>query len=186
MRILALLVLVLSSGCASTGADPDPVRASRPPSISTTGSGVDINIPPERAIVGETIQAPPASVWAALVQAWADLGLEATERSDATFMLGNPRLILSRRLGNTPLSRYLECGSGMTGPFADSHRIEMFIRSSVVPLTGGSRVDTYIEARARNREGSSNTAVACSSSQRLEREIAEKVRARLAGGGEPN
>ena len=81
-----------------------------------------------------------------------------------------------------PLSRYLECGSGLTGPFADRYRIEMLVRTTIVPAgTGGVRVESYVEASARNPEGSSNTGVACATTQRLEREIAQRVRFHVGG-----
>ncbi|MDP2959623.1 MAG: hypothetical protein Q8N53_24675 [Longimicrobiales bacterium] len=183
MRVLAPLLLVLAAACATSGSDPVRVRATRPPSIQASGSTVDVNISHERAIVTEAIRATPEVVWGALRKAYADLGIEVTEASDASRVLGNPRLMVSRRLAGAPLSRYLECGAGLTGPFADRYRIEMLIRSAIVPGEGGgARVDTYVEAVARNPEGTSNTAVACGSTQRLEREIAARVRFHAEGG----
>jgi hypothetical protein len=59
----------------------------------------------------------------------------------------------------------------------------MLIRSAIVPGEGGgARVDTYVAATARNPEGSTS-AVACASTQRLEREIAARVRFHAEGGG---
>ena len=59
----------------------------------------------------------------------------------------------------------------------------MLIRSSIVPAEGGGvRVESYLEASARNPEGSSNTGVACATTQRLEREIAGRVRFHVGGG----
>jgi hypothetical protein len=142
---------------------------------------MDVSYTPSRGVVADVVGAPAEAVWAALPKAYADLGIPVREISDATRTLGNARLTLSRRLGETPLSRYLECGSGLTGPFADRYRVEMLIRTSVVPAEGGARVESYLEATARNPEGSSNTGVACASTNRLERAIAERVRFHVGG-----
>jgi hypothetical protein len=119
MRVLAPLLLVLAAACAASGSDPVRVRATRPPSVQASGTTTDVNISTERAIVSEVIQATPEVAWESLRKAYADLGIEVKETSDASRVLGNSRLVISRRLGDAPLSRYLECGAGLTGPFAD-------------------------------------------------------------------
>jgi hypothetical protein len=183
MRMTILFALVFAAACASSGSDRARVAASPPPSVTGAGTTLDVNFSTSRGVVSDAVQATPEAAWEALPKAYADLGIPVTEVSDAARALGNSRFLVARRLGETPLSRYLECGSGLTGPFADRYRIEMLIRTSIVPAeTGSVRVDTYVEASARNPEGSSNTSVACASTQRLEREIAERVRFHVGAG----
>jgi hypothetical protein len=172
-----LFALVLATGCASSGRGTGPGAATRPPSIHDSGTTVDVTFTTSRDVVSEAVQATPEAAWEALPKAYADLGIPVQEVSESSHVLGNSHFVVSRRLGETPLSQYLECGSGLTGPFADRYRVEMLVRTSVVPAeAGAARVDTYVAASARNPEGSSNTGVACASTQRLEREIAERVR----------
>lgn len=182
MRASLLLLLALAA-CASPPGDAVDVTSPARPSVTVSGATVDINIPTERAIVAEAVDATPAAAWSALPKAWADLGIEVRESSRATRTLGNARLTVSRRLGDVPLSRYLSCGAGIQGAFADSYRIQMSIQSAVVPAQGGGvEIRTYIEAVARNPEGTSNTAVNCTSTQRLERDIASRVRVHVQAG----
>ena len=182
MRTVACFVLLLAA-CASPSSEVVDVTPAAPASVMASGGSVDINIPTERAIVSEVVDASPADAWAALPKAWADLGIEVRESSRATRTLGNSRLVVMRRLGSTPLSRYLSCGAGIQGPFADMYRIQMSIQSAVVPAQGGGvEIRTYLEAVARNPEGTSNVQVPCTSTQRLEREIAARVRAHVQGG----
>ncbi len=177
MRHTALIALILTAACSSTGSPPGPGGAAPLPSITTSGTTMDVTYSPSRGVVTEVVEATPEAAWEALPKAYADLGIPVREVSEASRTLGNSRFTLSRRLGETPLSRYLECGSGLTGPFADRYRIELLIRTSIVPVDGGGvRVETYVEASGRNPEGSSNTIVACATTQRLEREIAGRVR----------
>ena len=183
MRALASLLLVLAAGCSTSGVDSAQTSRTRPPSMSASGTSVDVYIPVNRVMVTDVIRATPDAAWAALELAYGYLGIEVRESSPASRVLGNSRLVVSRRLGDAPLSRYLECGTGLKGPFADSYRIEMLIRSAIVSAEeSGVQVVTYVEAMARNPEGTSNTAVACSSTQRLEREIAERVRVHAERG----
>jgi poly(3-hydroxybutyrate) depolymerase len=177
------LVSLAFAACATSAADTVDVTRPGPASVIASAGSVDVNVPTERAIVSETVDASPADAWAALPKAWADLGIEVRESSRATRSLGNSRLVVMRRLGSAPLSRYLSCGAGIQGPFADVYRIQMSIQSAVVPAQGGGvEIRTYIEAVARNPEGTSNVQVSCTSTQRLEREIAARVRAHVLGG----
>ncbi|GMV07822.1 MAG: hypothetical protein AMXMBFR53_40970 [Gemmatimonadota bacterium] len=182
MRTFSVL-LVLLAACAPARTDSTPLPAGRPPTIVETDITTEVTVPPSRAIVTDSVLAPPETAWRALKRAWADLGIEAAETSEAELWLSNPRFVVTRRLSGQPLSKYLECGSGMLGPFADRYRIQMSIRSGIVTDgAGGSRVSTYIEAVGQNREGSSNTTVMCSSNYRLERELAQRVRLYSIGG----
>ena len=183
MSALLLLLLLLLAGCAAP--DPDTARlpATRPPSVMVSGNTVEVHLPPDREIVTESVRATAEAAWAALHKAYEDLGIEVREVNEGALTLGNTRLVVSRRLAGVPLSRHLECGMGLLGYFADIYRIEMHILSSIVP--GGSdgvRVSTYLEAVARNPEGTSGAPIPCSSTRRLEREIAVRVRFHAEGG----
>jgi hypothetical protein len=179
----ALVLLVFLAACATSEPDSVTMPPTRPASVIVSGSTVEVNLPPHREIVTEAIQATPEVAWASLHKAYEDLGIEVKEANERLRILVNPRFVVSRRLAGTPLSRYLECGRGLLGHFADTYRIEMHIRSSVVPGEAGVvQVNTYLEAVARNPEGTSGTAISCSSTQRLEREIAARVRYHAEGG----
>jgi hypothetical protein len=183
MRTTVLFATVLAAACGSAGGAPGRVPAALPPSIETSGASLEVRVAPTREVVAESIPASADAVWSALPKAYADLGIQVAQVSESNRVLGNPKLVLIRRLGEVPLSRYFECGSGLTGPFADRYRIELLLRTSVVPGgSGASRLETYVDAQARNPEGSSNTGVTCASTGRLEREIAERVRARVGSG----
>lgn len=180
---LSLLSMVVLAACAAPSGEAVDVTRPGPASVVASGTTVDVNLPTERAIVTDEVDATPEAAWAALAKAYADLGIEVRETSRPARTLGNSRLVISRRLGGAPLSRYLSCGSGMQGAFADFYRIQMSIQSAVVPVPGaGVEIRTYLEAVARNPEGTSNTTVNCSSTRRLEREIAARVRAHVQGG----
>jgi len=176
MHLRYLLVPFLLSGCLSSG--PEAVRepVHEPASIITTSTGVDVNLNPDREVVTEAIVATPEAAWSALQTAYEEFGIPVKEINQERMILGNPKLVVSRRLNRTRLSTYLDCGSGPTGNHADSHRIEMQLRSSIIPVEGGVQVNTFVAAVARNMDGTSNNRVRCASKFRLEQEIAGRVR----------
>jgi hypothetical protein len=137
---------------------------------------------PDVVKVSFDVDAPPEKAWEALIKIVADLGVEVSGTDPAAFALSNPDFSISRRLGDERLSRYLRCGNGITGPFADRYRIRMNFHSQITPGPDGtSVVETTIQAFGINPEGTSNTRVSCTSTHILESRIAEGV-AKLAGG----
>lgn len=182
MRTRHLLIPLVLSGCLSSG--PEAVRepVHRPPSVIPTSTGVEVNLNPDREVVTEAIAATPEVAWLALQTAYEELGIPVKEMNEDRRILGNPDFVLSRRLNGTRLSNYLDCGQGPSGNHADTHRIEMQLRSSIIAVEGGIQVNTYVDAIARNMDGTSNNRVRCASRFRLEQEIAGRVRFYAEGG----
>jgi len=176
MRAQFFFFPLLLSGCLSSG--PEAVREpiDPPTSIIASSTSVDVNLNPDREVVTEAMAATPEAAWAALQTAYEDLGIPVGEINHERMILGNPKFVLSRSLNRTRLSNYLDCGQGPSGNYADLHRIEMQIRSSIIAVEGGVQVNTYVAAIARNMEGTSNTRIRCASKFRLEQEIAGRVR----------
>lgn len=179
--LLALLVLFLS-GCASYQRAPRPVTVpvQATTEIVTDEGAVRIDMTNEIRISVNRLGRPPQEVWPALLQVYADLEmpigvLDATARE-----VGNRRLLLTGRLGNEPLSRYLNCGStaGVV-EVANSFRIEATLLSAVLPGDEGTaRLQTRLTATAQDRF-TSTPPRRCASTGFLERRIAAEVRQKL-------
>jgi len=183
LRSLSLALSVLFLG-ACGGRAPLEQPASAPTTVTQTGTGAEVRVAPDAEAVGDVVEGTPTRVWAALLQVYQEAGIPVTEQDPASHILGNARFVTRGRLLGHPMSRYLSCGQGPTGMYANVSRIEMSIHSSIADAgTGRVRVSTLIEAVARNMEGNSNTRTTCSSFNRLEQEIVQMVRERLAGGG---
>lgn len=176
MRVKLLLAPLFLSACISNG--PQAVREPlhRPTSVIVSSTSIDINTAPDREVVTEVVSATPEAAWIALQIAYEELGIPIKEMNEDLRILGNPRLVVSRRLNRTRLSTYLDCGQGPAGDHADLFRIEMQIRTSILQLPSGVRVNTHLAAIARNMDGTSNTRLRCASKFQLEREIAGRVR----------
>lgn len=173
---LLLFAFLLMAACTATG--PQAVREPlhRPATVTMVSTGMDVDMAPEREVVTEAMVASPDAAWAALQGAYGEFDIPVEEMNADLRILGNPRLVVSRRLAGHRLSRYLDCGYGPAGNHADTHRVELQIRSSILEVTGGVRVNTHLAAIARSMDGTSNTRVRCASTFRLEQEISGRVK----------
>jgi hypothetical protein len=116
------------------------------------------------------------SAWAALPGAYAAVGLTGGGVIDeAARQFGMAPTTLPRRLDNSPLSRFVDCGSTRLIPNADTYAVRLQVSTQLVAeVTGVTRVQTVVEGTARPREMSGNP-VLCSSTGELERRIARQL-----------
>ena len=191
MRLSATPLLTLAlAACASTtgtGAPPPPATTT----ISMAGGGGDgsmstgtfgVRTTADAGLTRTEVAATPERVFAALKEAYPTIGVQVGTVDDAQRMVGNRRLEISRRLGSSPISRYLRCGETAFGaPAADQHRVRLNMVSTVRPAAEGSVVETVVQATA-TPAGQSNGAN-CSSTGILEENLAKAVQVRLATGG---
>jgi hypothetical protein len=139
--------------------------------IQTTGSQSDRT----------TYDASAERVFSALVAALPEVGVEASLVDATQRSAGNPRFQRSRTLGKLPLSMYFNCGSGMTGPKADSDRLTITLMSSVdVVRAGTAQLRTSLTATAQSMSGASTGVVDCGSTGKLETALRDAVGRRLA------
>ena len=184
---LSAVLLVLAIACAPGGpysGEPRPTSTVRAGAAlgDDFKEGRVTTVRPDVVKVSFDVDASPARAWEALGTVVAGLGVEITATDTAALSLSNPDLPVSRRLGEEPLSRYLRCGGGITGQFADQYRIRMSFFTQVTSRPEGkSAVETTLQAMATNPRGTSNVRVPCTSTHILESRIAEGV-AKVVGG----
>jgi hypothetical protein len=130
-----------------------------------------------------TVTARMDSAWGALRTTLTDLGVELSFEDPASGELGNAQLKLRRRLGKQPLSSLVRCGSGSTGPNADTYLVYLTVVAFVKPIDNGIAILPLVTGHAINPEAGRSDAVDCTSTGRLEKRIGEGVRARLSGAG---
>jgi len=119
-------------------------------------------------------------VFAAFLAVYADLKIPVTLRDSVGGLVGNTRLIQTGRLGKERLSRYLECGAGLTGPNADTFRVQLAIVTMIQAVSATrTQIKTGLAAAARTLEGNSSDAVQCGTTGELEARITALVSSRL-------
>lgn len=153
-----------------------PTRVMAP--VSTTSA--DIIVDPAVTMVRARLAAPPARAWTALQTAYADLGIPVVNPDSAGMTLGNPRFVVSRRLGGRPLSAFFDCGRSVGGSqLADNYRLTVNVSSTLVPVDGGTELRNAATASAQNLDGASRDPVVCHSTGGLEEQLAVQTRTRL-------
>lgn len=185
MRRLLISLVVLLTGCATSGSDGSLIGSGvdAPMSVNPTGTGGEFHLQADLVTASLDVSADAQEAWTALLMVYEELKIPAREVDVTAKTVRNLRFVVSRRLGGERLSRFLDCGRSATGPNANSHRLELEIASRVVSVgPGQSRIDTELTGTGMNMEGTSNTRVLCTSSHQLEYRIAARVR-ELVGSG---
>jgi hypothetical protein len=132
--------------------------------------------------VDVTLPASAGAVFFAARQVFFELKIPTPLADSARGYLINGRFIKLRSLAGSPLSAYLNCGYGMTGPNADSFRVTMAIAALVDAISPNtSRLRLTVLAGAESTEGASKSAVTCGSTGVLEERILRTIRVKIRG-----
>ena len=102
--------------------------------------------------------------------------------NDPAGLIGNGGFTRLRRLGNERLSRYLDCGVGLSGPQADSWRVTMAVMvwiESTGPAE--SRLRLAFVAGAQDLDPGARRSAGCGSTGALEVLLLERIRQQVAG-----
>ncbi len=124
--------------------------------------------------------APIDSVHGALLRAAERFKLKIDLDDRAKGLVGATRFTRVGSLGGERLSRYLHCGSGFGGPYADSYRLTLTIVALETRLGRDStRVGFAMAGEGQTTEGNSSDPVACASSGVFELRWAQAVAGEL-------
>lgn len=178
LRVLTVLVAGLGLGCASTGA-PVSGTLSGARSIET-GERVGArmgSLPEFKSAQRSTVRLPIAAAWTSLTRAYETLGIPLTMMTPTTNSLGNEGMRRTHNLAGTPLSTFLDCGSGTGGgPNADMYAVTMSVVSQLQVVSDTStEVATMVQATAAPLSFGSPE-VTCSTTGSLEQRIVALIR----------
>lgn len=159
---------------------PSGLSAQRPKAVRLPGYLAPL--PLDSGLIDVTMSASAGAVFWAARQVFFELQIPTPMADSARGYLINGRFIKHRSLIGSPLSTYLNCGSGITGPNADAFRVTMSI-AAFVDSTGPhtSRLRVSVFAGAESTEGVAKSAVACASSGVLEERILRTIRLKIRG-----
>lgn len=135
---------------------------------------------PEGSLDAATLHGPPDSVWVALRAALDSLAIPIGFEDRAAGEIGQQRVRLFRKLGKQPLSSYLRCGDGMTGPNADTYVVYLSFVAFVRPVGAGRvLVAPLLTAQAVDLPNGRNDVINCATTGRLETRLMERLQARF-------
>jgi hypothetical protein len=180
LRMRCALVLIALTACASAGT-PTNDSTARQATIFSDPSMATLLADRPRAVAA-TIERPPAAVWLAAKKVYSDWGIPLTVENPTTHQMGNADFYKSRQIGGEPMTQFVDCGSGMTGPKASTYRIYMSLLTSIVTDGhGGTNIQTTFAPAGQDVSGGSADRIVCGTTGRLELLFIERVKA-AAGG----
>jgi len=137
---------------------------------------------PEDAPSSFTVTASRDSAWVALQDAFKQLDVPLDFSDKVAGEMGTVRAKLYRRLGKAPVSDFLRCGEGISGPNADSYVVYLSVVGFVRPAQdGGTTVVALITGQAVDLPNGRNDVVPCTTTGKLEDKVAKSVIKRLGG-----
>jgi hypothetical protein len=130
--------------------------------------------------VWHEVAAPAPQTYAAIVRLADSLKLPVERADSARGVVFNRRFV-ARRLAGRAMSRWIRCGSGLAGDYADIWRATIAYAVFAEPgNTGGTRVGVALFATVTDVEGTSQRPTLCATTGALEAEIVKRVRAAVS------
>lgn len=171
MRVCALL-LVMSAL---------PMVAQAQPNARVSIPGQNQPILLDSVAIGHKISGPVDAIIKAVDEVYAEFGLPVEAFDPSTGRFPNRRVTLSRRLGKQPLSRYLDCGRGFAGNYADRYRVTISTAAWTEPATGtATKLHVAIIGGGLDPSGAGDGYVLCTTRGFFEDEFVKRVSAKLA------
>lgn len=128
----------------------------------------------------ETMAASFEVTRAAAVTVLEELKISATT-NDPAGLVGNGGFTLLRSLGSDRLSKYFDCGVGLSGPQADAWRLTVAVMLWVERAgNDSSRVRMALVAGARDLDASARRYTGCGSTGVLETVVINRIRERVS------
>src|SRR5437868_13328146 len=111
-------LIVVTAGCASAGPGAQGSYQQDHMTIDAPGGRFDLLLTREQYLSSDTLTVPPARAWPALVQTYAGFGVPLQGADASRRMIATQYLHAHVSFAGERMSRWLECGSTMTGDIA--------------------------------------------------------------------
>jgi len=163
----------LALGCAPGTTPPAGARENTVDLVAGRGART-MTIERDDPTRAGRLSVPPDQAWDALVRTY-----EMLEIPVDTYVAGERRIGSSawrtRRIAGRSMSHWVDCGQGLSGVYANTHRVTLVIGSVVEPEADGSLVYTRLEGTARSVDGASAHDLRCTTTGELELLITRTV-----------
>lgn len=167
-RSLFTVTVLAIAGCATGSL----VNQQQDPIMVMVGSSATLQYKQDVRVLTQNVAGTPAELWAKLNAAYSNLGLPVTARDSTAFALAAQNAQFMGRIGQTPMSRIVDCGVTPFGTQrANAYRVWLSVATQLQPSSKGTTVRTSLAATARD-QNSSTAPVQCGSTGALEADIA--------------
>lgn len=182
-RPLAVIVAGLGlAACASSGGDMPSGGTTEVNTQLQTDYGdrsITLRTTEDIYVSNDTLPEASGNLYRQLAATYDEMGIPITKVNPEANLIGAVETRLRGDLGGRPLSRYLRCGSSITGSIAEQYQVYLTVVTQVEPLeTGEAGVFTHLTAIAQ-QGGRSGNNIRCATRGVLEREIFEHLRRKV-------
>lgn len=173
------------AGCSSGGqssAAPTPTVSSTVNNSSVQAQGVrtDLTTVEDRNVTKTAILAPIDSVWRVLPSVFIEVGIDPGTVDQKQHIIANTSFPARHTLGDSRVSRYVDCGSIMGTKTADQSTVTMsFIVQAVADSAETSQLRFQFSGYA-TMDGAVANRISCVSTGVLEARVAKMVNEELA------
>lgn len=185
-NILVVAIACAFVACASSGGTGTASGASQSQNLSfdmnLQGQGFQLRMTEDILVNVDTVAVAPDRLWPELPAAYDALGIPITTVNAEARLIGAVEGRVRGRIGDDPVSRFVRCGSTMTGEVADQYEVYLTSVTQVEPVSadsGSSIVSSHVKAIA---QGASGNTVECATRGRLESDIREQLLLELGRG----
>jgi hypothetical protein len=174
LTIIAAGLLALAS-CASSGGSSQPTFQQERVQLESPGGRFDMLLTRDQYLSSDTITVPPARAWPALIQTYAEFGVPLQGADAVERMIATQFAHVHGSFAGQRLSRWIDCGSTITGDIATSYEVTIRIGTMIdTSVVGRSILRSAVNATAI-ASGGGTTPVTCTTRGTLEKRIAALV-----------
>jgi len=128
------------------------------------------------------LPAPRAAVFRALSAVLDSLKVPAKHRDSVRAEIWQEEMVAMRQFAGESMTRQIECGSGITGPFAAFYRMRLSYAAWVDSLAPDrSRLRIGLAAGGQDVDGAAKRPLGCASQGVFEQRVKDLVERKLAG-----
>ena len=173
---LASACLFTLAACASSTGGPTVTTTNQSETFTSGASQYDVSSKEQKDVMEQTILAPIDSAWRALPGVFLELDVEPGTVDQKTHVISNTSFVVRHTLGGAPLSRYVNCGSSISGPAANQMKVTLSLVVQVVASdsNGVSKLRSQVDGWGVD-EAVSSSRVHCASTGGLEARIARML-----------
>ena len=192
-RLCPLAVIAAGLGlaaCASSGGDMPRSGTADVNTQLQTDYGVrsiSLRTTEDVYVSEDTLPRTTGNVYRQLAATYDEMGIPITKVNAEARLIGAVETRLRGDLAGNPISKYLRCGTSITGSIADQYQVYLTVVTQLESLeTGEDGVYTHLSAIAQ-QGGRSGNNIRCATRGVLERDIFEhlqrKILSEAAAGG---
>ena len=168
-----LVCLTLCAGASALSAQYARARA-WPPGFPTQVALDTVGLPVQ-------IAASAGTTYRAVIAAFDEMKIPLDIKDSISGLVGNSKIVQAHSLAGSQMSRWFNCGTGMTGPNADTFRLYIAVAALLDKVTADTtRLRIGMVAGSQDMGGNSKEPVACATTGNLEEKLVELIRARVS------